>query len=250
VDFDILLNLIIEGLHKELNTKKNANPLIDDKQFEGVNEKEALCKYLENFTKNNNSIISKYFYGLIKKKIICQGCKKEKYNFKCYSFLNFDLVEIKKFINQSNRSIKLYDFFDYYNKPEYHVGDRGVYCNKCNSKNTTTILKSIYSSHMILPIIIHRGEDSSLIKDKIDFPDELDISNYIEYKNSSKHFYLCGVISNFGMSNNFGKFQAFCKMEKNSPWFLYNNEKVSSCITEDVHNKGLPYVLFYHKANK
>ena len=250
VNFDILLNIIIEGLHKELNTKKNTNSLIDDKQYEGINEKDALCKYLENFTKNNNSIISKYLFGLLKKKIICQGCKKEKYNFKCYSFLNFNLSEIKNFINQPNRSINLYDFFDYYNKPEYFVGEKGLFCNKCNSKNTTTIIKSIYSSHIILPIIINRGDDSNLIKDKINFPDDLDISNYIEYKNTAKHFYLCGVISNFGMSNNFGKFQAFCRMEQNSPWFLYNNEQVSSCNSDDVHNKGIPYVLFYHKVNK
>ena len=245
-----LLNIIIEGLHKELNTKKNICSLIDEKQFEGTNEKEALCKYLEMFTKNNNSIISKYLYGLIKKKIICQGCKKEKYNFKCYSFLYFNLLDIKKFINQNNRNIQLQDFFDYYNKPEYLVGEKGLFCNNCNSKKTTTILKSIYSSHIILPIIIDRGDDSNLIKDKIEFPDELDISNYIEYKSCSKQFYLCGAVSNLGLSNNNGKFEAFCKIDQNSQWFHYNNEQVTSCKDEDVHNKGMQYILFYHKANK
>ena len=245
-----LLNIIIEGLHKELNTKKRICSSIDDKQFEGTNEKEALCKYLEMFTKNNNSIISKYLYGLLKKKIICQGCKKEKYNFKCYSFLYFNLLDIKKFINQNDRNIQLQDLFDYYNKPEYLVGEKGFFCNNCNSKKTTTILKSIYSSHIILPIIIDRGDDSNLIKDKIEFPDELDISNYIEYKSCSKHFYLCGVVSNLGLSNNNGKFEAFCKIEQYSSWFHYNNEQVSSCNAEDVHNKGMQYILFYHKANK
>ena len=245
-----LLNIIIEGLHKELNTKKNICSLIDEKQFEGTNEKEALCKYLEMFTKNNNSIISKYLYGLIKKKIICQGCKKEKYNFKCYSFLYFNLLDIKKFINQNNRNIQLQDFSDYYNKPEYLVGEKGLFCNNCNSKKTTTILKSIYSSHIILPIIIDRGDDSNLIKDKIEFPDELDISNYIEYKSCSKQFYLCGAVSNLGLSNNNGKFEAFCKIDQNSQWFHYNNEQVTSCKDEDIHNKGMQYILFYHKANK
>ena len=246
-----LLDILINGLHKELNTKNKINkPIINDNNiFEELNEKEALCKYLEDFTKNNSSIISKNLYGLLKKKIICQGCKKEKYNFKCYSFLYFNLLEIKKFINQDNKNKKLQlkDFFDYYNKPEYLIEEKGLYCQNCKSKNTTTILNSIYSSHTILPIIIDRGDDSQLNKDKIEFPDELDISKYIEYKSSSRNFYLCGVVSNLGFSNNFGKFEAFCKMEQKGQWFNYNDEKVSSCPIEDVHNKGIQYILFYHK---
>ena len=243
-----LLNFLIEGLHKELNTKKNIN-IFENKQFEEINEKDALYKYLQEFTKNNNSIISKNFFGLLKNKIICQGCKKEKYNFKCYSYLYFNLSEIKKFSEQDKncKNIKLKDCFDYYNKPEYLIGENGLYCNNCKTKNTTTILKSIYSSHTIMPIIFERGEDSNLNKEKIDFPDELDLTNYVEYQNSSKHFFLCGVVSNFGLSNNFGKFEAFCKMEKNDKWLHYNNEQVSSCTNEDIHNKGIQYILFYHK---
>jgi len=246
-----LLDIIINGLHTELNTKTKINKPItnNNNKFEELNEKDALFKYLEEFTKSNNSIISKNLYGLLKKKIICQGCKKEKYNFMCYSFLYFNVSEIKQFINQENKNkkLKLKDFFDYYNKPEYLIEENGLYCNHCKSKNTTTILKSIYSTHPILPIIIDRGDDSNLNKDKIDFPDELDISKYIEYKNSSKKFYLCGVVSNFGFSNNFGKFEAFCKMEQNGQWYNYNDEKVSSSTIEDVHNKGIHYILFYHK---
>ena len=49
------------------------------------------------------------------------------------------------------------------------------------------------------------------------------------------------------MSNNYGKFVAFCRMEKNGQWFNYDNENVSKCPVEDVHNKGIQYILFYHK---
>ena len=243
-----LLDIIIKGLHKELNTKLDINKNSNwDKTFEELNEKDALVKYLDIFTKNNNSIISKNLYGLLKNKVICQGCKKEKYSFKYYSFLSFNIKDIKTFINKENQKIKLKDFFDYYNRPEYLLEENGLYCNCCKSKNTTTILKSIYSSHIIMPIIIDRGDDSNLNKDKIDFPDELDLSKYIEYNKCSKNFYLCGVVSNFGLSNNFGKFEAFCKMEKNGPWFHYDNEIVTSCTNEEVHNRGIQYILFYHK---
>ena len=253
-----LLNFLIEELHKELNTKKilSTKQLTSDINinFEGLNEKEALYKYLEEFTKNNNSLISKNFYGLLKNKIICQTCKTEKYNFKFYSFLNFNLSEIKNFISSTKNSnskekniIKLYDCFDCYSKPEYLVGESGLYCNKCKSKNTTTILRSIYSSHPILPIIIDRGDDSNINQDKIDFPEVLDISKYIDYKTNSKLFYLCGVVSNFGLSNNFGKFEAFCRMEHKGKWYNFNDEHVSESNWEDVHNNGMQYILFYHK---
>ena len=247
-----LLDIIINGLHNELNIKKNLNKLSCDnlERYEELNEKEALFKYLEEFTKNNNSIISKYLYGLLKNKIICQKCKNSNFNFKCYSFLYFKISEIKSTLNkdQENKKIKLKDFFEYYyNKQEYLTEENRRYCKNCKSKTETTIKNSIYSSHIIMPIVIERGEDCELNKDKIDFPDELDLSKYIEYKNSSKNFYLCGVVTNSGLSNNFGKFEAFCKMEKNGTWFNYNNEKVSTCSNYDVHNKGIQYILFYHK---
>ena len=108
-------------------------------------------------------------------------------------------------------------------------------------------MRSIYSSHPILPIIIDRGDDSNINQDKIDFPEVLDISKYIDYKTNSKLFYLCGVVSNFGLSNNFGKFEAFCRMEHKGKWYNFNDEHVSESNWEDVHNNGIQYILFYHK---
>ena len=253
-----LIKFLIEELHHELNTKKifskkNLVNGIGDNS-ESLNEKESLCKCLEEFTKNNNSLISKNFYGLLKQKSICQVCKTEIYNFKFYTFLSFNLSQVKNFIlkeksekNKNKITIKLLDCFDYYNKPEYLIGDLGLFCKKCKSKNNFTILKSIYSSHPIIPIIIEREDNSKLNKDKIDFPEELDLSKYLEYKPSSRKFFLCGVVTNFGYSNNFGKFEAFCKMEQKGKWLNYNDEQVSESDWEDIHKNGIVYVLFYHK---
>ena len=258
VDSKMLINFLIEELHKELNIKKvfsDNELMISNNNFERQNEKEALHNYLEEFTKNNNSLISKNFYGLIRKKIICQGCKAERYSFEYYSFLTININKIKNFLsneekvekNKNKKNIKLLDFFDYYNKPEYLVGDSNIFCKKCQAKNGMIIIKNIYSTHPIIPIIIERDEDPKLNKDKIDFPEELDLSKYIEYKTSSKHFYLCGVVTNFGYSNNYGKFEAFCRMEQNGKWYNINDEIVSESNWEDIVNNGIQYVLFYHK---
>ena len=255
IDSKLLIDFLIKELHKELNTKKNIIKNSINNIYESQNEKEALCKYLEEFTKNNNSLISKNFYGLIKHKIICQTCKTEKYKFELYTYLNFNLSQIKNFFSKEDKqnkqknklTLKLEDCFDYYNKPEYLVGDEGLYCKKCKEKTNTTVLKSIYSSHPIIPIIFERDINDKLNKDKIDFPEEIDLSKYIEYKNSSKHFYLCGVVTNFGYSNNFGKFEAFCRIEKDGNWFNFSDEKVSESNWDDIHNNGIHYILFYHK---
>ena len=258
VDSKMLINFLIEELHKELNIKKvfsDNEIMISNNNFESQNEKEALHNYLEEFTKNNNSLISKNFYGLIRKKIICQGCKAERYSFEYYSFLTININKIKNFLsneekvekNKNKKNIKLLDFFDYYNKPEYLVGDSNIFCKKCQAKNGMIIIKNIYSTHPIIPIIIERDEDPKLNKDKIDFPEELDLSKYIEYKTSSKHFYLCGVVTNFGYSNNYGKFEAFCRMEQNGKWYNINDEIVSESNWEYIVNNGIQYVLFYHK---
>ena len=258
VDSKMLINFLIEELHKELNIKKvfsDNELMISNNNFERQNEKEALHNYLEEFTKNNNSLISKNFYGLIRKKIICQGCKAERYSFEYYSFLTININKIKNFLsneekvekNKNKKNIKLLDFFDYYNKPEYLVGDSNIFCKKCQAKNGMIIIKNIYSTHPIIPIIIERDEDPKLNKDKIDFPEELDLSKYIEYKTSSKHFYLCGVVTNFGYNNNYGKFEAFCRMEQNGKWYNINDEIVSESNWEYIVNNGIQYVLFYHK---
>lgn len=114
IDSNDLINFLIEELHKELNTKKMFSNMklskINYTKFESSNEKEALCKCLEEFTKNNNSIISKNFYGVLKNKITCHGCKIETYNFELYTFLNFNIAKIKNFImkeeNKINKKIK------------------------------------------------------------------------------------------------------------------------------------------------
>ena len=248
IDSKNLINFLIEELHQELNTKRiNIKKSNSNKNFESEEEKEALTKCLEDFTKNNNSLISKNFYGLLKQKKICQGCKTEKYSFKFYTFLTFDLSQVKQFLSNKKSSIKLSDCFDFYNKPEYLVGDSGLFCSKCKSRNNYTVLNSIYSTHPIIPIIFERDDDSKLDKEKIDFPEELDLGKYIEYKSSSKKFFLCGVVSNFGYSNNFGKFEAFCRMEQNAKWFNYNDEQVTESNWDDIHKKGIQHVLFYHK---
>ena len=238
-----LLNFIkifIENLHNELNIKKNSNQ--DNNQLiEGTNQNEVLIKYIKQFTQNNNSIISKYFFGLIKFRIICSSCNNTYYNYNKYSYLSFSIMDIKLKIKNK---ITLDDCFNYYRTKCLKINHL---CQNCGESENNLLYRSIYSSQAILLIILDRGEGNEFCRDEVQFNEELNLEKYIEYNRSYKKFFLCGVISIFFAENNLKKYCAFYREEKNSQWYYYYNEKINLCNINDIYTKGIPTMLIYHK---
>ena len=269
----LLVKFIMETFHEELNTKK-CDEDKDSKESKNnidiSNEKEVLVNFLTKLTKNNNSLISKLFYGLIKLKCVCNQCGNALYGFDYYSFLFFDLLKVKKFYlnnklgNNKSYLLSLNDCFDYYNRAlnlstsqkeisktyleKLKVTEKGkILCNRCQSLKIGTLYKSIYSAPTVLSIILERGNDDNYYIDELKFPDELNLENYVEFNKSIKKYYLCGVVSNIGKNNSIGKFCAYCRMIPDGKWYCYKNESVSNCTAQDVHQIGVPYMIFYHK---
>ena len=194
------------------------------------------------------------------------------YAFDYYNYLYFDLIKIKhyyknnKFGNNKSIFLSLNDCFDYYARPnnlsvslkeidktfleklKINQKNGKIFCKKCKTEKNCTFYKSIFSAHTILPIILDRGNDNNYDIDELKFPDELNLDNYVEYNKSIKKYYLCGVVSNQGNNNTYGKFCAYYRMAPNSKWYCYKNEYVSNCNVKDVHQNGVPYLLFYHKV--
>ena len=267
-----IFKFIIDTFHEELNNKKNDDDMDEEIEEENnendaTNEKEVLVKFLTKLTENNNSLISKLFFGLIKLKCECDNCGNSIYAFDYYSYLYFDLLKIKnymlnnKFKNNNSIFLSLNDCFDFYRLPQslktinnsllkkFNINKLNgtFFCSKCNAQKIGTLYKSIFSAHTILPIILERGNDNDYFVEDLKFPDELNLENYVEFNKSIKKYFLCGVVSNLGINNSHGKFCAYCRMTPNSKWFSYNNQYVSSCTTYEVHQKGVPHMLFYHK---
>ena len=271
-----MLKFILDNFHNELNIKKmnisnEFDNLKEGNKIDLSNEKEVLVQFLTKFTNNNNSIISKLFFGLTKSKYVCNLCGNTKYYFDYYSYLYFDLPKIKKYLakDKSNGKIisfiSLNDCFDYlrrdinlsslFNDVNLFILEKfGInrksgkaFCAQCQDETLCSLNNYLYSSNTILPIILERGDDDSYLVEDIKFPNELNLENYIEFKKSVKKYYLCGVVSNLGKNNTFGKFVAYCKMTHNGKWFKYYNEKINSCTLDDIYNEGVPYLLIYHK---
>ena len=271
-----MIKFILDTFHRELNIKKmnssnQFSELNEENKIDLSNEKDVLVKFLTKFTNNNNSLISKLFFGLTKSKCVCNECGNTKYDFDYYSHLYFDLPKIKTyFANDKSHGkiigfISLNDCLDYLRRDinlpslfhdinlfileKFGINRKSgkAFCENCQEETQCSLNNYLYSSNTILPIIIERGDDDNYLVEDIKFPNELDLENYIEFKKSVKKYYLCGVVSNIGKNNTIGKFVAYCKMTHDGKWYKYFNEKFSSCTIDDIYNEGVPYILIYHK---
>lgn len=129
-----MLKFILETFHKELNIKKknNIKENIDSKEenkIELSNEKEVLVKFLTKFTENNNSLISKLFYGLTKFKCVCDKCGSTKYDFDYYNHLYFELNKIKEYMLNNKFKSKNVGFFSINDCLDYQRRDINLYIN-------------------------------------------------------------------------------------------------------------------------
>ena len=253
-----LVNFIIMTLHDELNLVKNK---INDTNI-NLDQRNMQLMYntfTQNFNANNQSEISRLFYAYNYNMTQCQNCKTCSYNFQTYFFLIFPLEEIRKYklnLNQmnnfnnivDNNIVNIYDCLDYERKNNIMDGTNMMYCNYCR-----VTCNSIMSTHLctgpeILIIILNRGKGIQF-NVKINFFEQLDLSNYIGMPQTGCFYSLIGVITHIGESGMGGHFIAYCKNPINNLWNKYNDSMVSPVTNfqSDVIDFAMPYLLFYQK---
>ena len=250
-----LINFLIERLHQELNVIKEKNNNENFYQINQLNENEALQFFLKDFTSSFNSIISKLFYGILETKSQCKGCNMIKFNFQLYSFLEFPLQHINQyFFNNGKRplftqdgknpDVDLYECFEYNRKIDLMNGENQMYCNICNKLCDATYTNFIYSGPNYLIINLNRGR-GAVYECKVNFPEQLNLFNYVSYQHGITAYELYAVICHLGPSSMSGHFVAYCRNRIDNKWYLYNDAFVSLCDKPKQYNEGMPYILFY-----
>ena len=255
-DSNDIFQFLIEKIHEELNVLNDNNINYDENiqvnqmdQLAVFNNFELICQ------KNYHSVISKYFYGKQKTITKCLNCGCMIYNFQVYSFLIFPLLDVKKYkfinyqnnIQNQNQILNLYDCFNYFQKMEYFTGDNHIYCMGCKLETNANYWNFLYSSPIILTVILNRGKNNADFHERFLFPTELNLENYIEDKTTSNKFYLIGVICHVGESSMNGHFFAYCRSHFQSHWVKYNDAIVGECDENEIFMATTPYILFYHK---
>ena len=88
-------------------------------------------------------------------------------------------------------------------------------------------------------------------KVRIDFDENLDLKNYVEFLKESSFYELIGVVTHYGESGASGHFMARCKSPIDNYWYLYNDSIVEKIgfFTKENFLMGNPYIFFYKKTN-
>ena len=262
-----LINFIIQQLHTELNrTKNNINNNEFNPNINQYDEQNMLINFMEDFKRNNCSIISDLFYGIIETITECQQCKLRNqsngifnpfqiYNFQIITFIIFPLEEIRKtksFIYNVNfNEINIYDCFDFYEKEEIMDGQNQMWCKICK-QNTINLYKTrIYSSPQYFILILNRGK-GNIYNVKLQFQENINISKYVQCKEQQNLIYtLYAIVTHLGESSMQGHFIAFCRSPIDGLWYKYNDSIVELIgnFFNDIHEFGTPYILFYERQN-
>ena len=261
---------ILEQIHRELKKRLNINnkPLDPLNQYDKANS----FDHFFNEFKSDVSIISDVFYGIHETTNVCLNCKVNYnsrnqnnpicYNYGIFNCLIFPLEEVKNMklknnMNQgnnqesmnSNNVVNIYDCFDYYQKSDLFTGDNKNYCNICKQLYDSIYTCKIYSSPNYLILILNRGK-GNIYNVKLDFPEIIDITNYVLQKEKPKIIYnLYGVVTHIGQSGPNAHFVASCKSPVNGKWYRYNDAIVNNItdVKKEVMEFGTPYILFYQK---
>ena len=257
-----LINFLLERFHNELNDIKKDNIQYNNyvsyqiKPNDQLNEQKMLNIFTNEFKEKYNSIISNLFYGLLETKSQCQQCKYIKYNFQVYSFIEFPLERVNQYCfmtgkrnnynmnNNKNPDIDLYECFEYYNNLELMTGDNQMYCNICNCNCDSLYGSLLYSTPNYLIINLNRGR-GAVYECNVNFPEQLNLFNFVTFKNGNTVYELYAVICHIGPSSMSGHFIAFCKNRIDKKWYKYNDAFVTLCQNSNEYRSGMPYILFY-----
>jgi len=254
-----LLTFLLMQLHEELNNPKNTNNNNNMNQniiinsYMQQNKKAMLNHFVQYFENNYRSIISELFYGLTYNQTQCQFCKSIIYNYQTMNFLIFPLAQVLNykmqlvnFQNNYNNTVTLDDCFKY----NQNIGPlNDYYCNNCKKTSNALFANFISVLPNIIIIILNRGVGLQY-KVRIDFEENLNLNNYVEFFKDQAFYELMGVVTHYGESGASGHFMARCKSPIDGFWYLYNDAIVQKLgyFTKENFLQGNPYILFYKKT--
>ena len=258
-----LINFIVMTLHDELNTINN-NINIPNVILDQSNKQIMFNAFVQDFKLKYNSLASDLFYGMNYNITKCTECGIQLYNYQVYFFLIFPLEEVRKFVYQNNFQFNQFNQFNQGNNNVVDIyqclefdrriclmsGDNAMFCNICKRSTNCNICTNLSFGPNILIIILNRGKGIEF-NVKLNFYEDLNLSNYIEITNTGVNYKLIGVITHLGESGMSGHFIAFCKDPYNQKWYKFNDAFVSPVINfkEEVIDYAMPYLLFYQKEN-
>ena len=236
-----LITFILNRLNNELIVKSpDTNQMLCPKN---ISDKAHVINIgCFNFQKFNNSIISNNLNWFEIKEIKCTQCGNNMYYFQTYNTFELD---ISFSFNYIKKPIRIYDCFKVYGFPV----NPNQFCFFCKRVTQVLRTRNIYSSSNIFIFSLDRKNlDPKYLKIPFIIDEKIEITNFIEMKETPQHYQLTGIVSYYIKGN---KYVSFCMNPVDKQWYLYNDENVQQTdISQviDLHNNKkefIPCLLAY-----
>ena len=247
-DSKTLVLYVLDTLNQELNENKiksdNVNIINPIRSYK---EKEAE-NIVKEFNDNYNSLIADLFNGLKMTSYICNTCNNSVKNYQIFNIITCSIEKTfidkhgKEKIKDKNLKVDIYDCLKVDEKPNIFEGDNQIYCDTCKKSSDGKSLNKICIAPKILILFLDRGLNNKFMKE-VDFPEELDINEYLLEK--GKKYHLIGTIEHLGPSGESGHFIANCK-HFDGNWYIFSDSKIAK-KKKEYKKYGIPYLLFYRR---
>ena len=113
-------------------------------------------------------------------------------------------------------------------------------CSYCKTKRLSYSSIGFLTGPKVLIISLEREKHLKL-NIKLNFDENLDLNDFIYYKNMKYKYQLIGVVTKINNKN----FIAFCKSYKDNNWYKYNDSIVTKSSFKEIRVSEIPYLLFY-----
>jgi len=186
---------------------------------------------------NIRSMIQKQFRGEYAYVTTCLTCKRESVRPSLFYELDLALT--------GSKNLTVEKCLEGFLKVEKMTGDEKYFCEGCQSKQEATRCCKLRELPPVLNLQLNRFQYDMQIGRKkklnscIMFPDELDMSKYLEDANKESCSYrLTGVLMHVGPDANHGHYIAHIQELETGNWFKFSDEHVESIDRKCVSDKG------------
>ena len=249
-DSKTLTLYVLDTLNKELNENKipqKNEKIINPIRNYNVQDANSIVKF---FNENHNTLIGDLFNGLKSTDYICDTCSNIVKNYQIFNIITCSIEKtfMDKYGNkqklEKDLKVDILDCFKLEEKPNLFVGNNQIFCGQCNTSRDGKSINKICISPKIMILFLDRGLNNRFMCD-VDFPEELDINNFLETKGNK--YKLIGVIEHLGQSGESGHFIANCK-HFDGEWYIFSDSSIHP-TQKEYKQYGVPYLLFYRRED-
>ena len=252
-DSKTLTLYLLDTINEEFNDNNiyKENKKISNR-IRTLNEKgtESIVRF---FNSQYNSMIADLFNGLKKTTYTCLKCRDIAIDYQICNIISLSIEQTynEKYGNKNKKknkekSIDILDCFVQEEMTKLFTGDNQIFCEKCQNMRNGESISKIYMTSKIMIIFLDRGKYNRF-KCNVSFPEELNLSKFVEKKCGNETFILIGAIEHLGPSSMGGHFIANCR-HFDGKFYIFSDSSISN-PSNRYQQYGEPYLLFYRRKD-